>query len=123
MLPVTKGLLATIAALVDYGAGNLTSVVKAFEAVRRDRPHRVLARASSRALTPSSIPGVGHFAARPRRSMGAGDGVIAGAIAAGVPLLGICLGMQWLFEGSDEAPGRRGPGSVRRTVLPAHGAT
>ena len=49
------------------------------------------------------VPGVGHFSAttvldRPWRD------AIGGAVRAGTPLLGICVGMQWLFEGSEEAP-------------------
>jgi glutamine amidotransferase len=89
-------------ALVDYGAGNLTSVVKGFHAVGaelrtvRDVSHLDAARAIV-------IPGVGHFSAtasldEPWRQ------TIVRALDRGVPLLGICLGLQWLFEGSEEAP-------------------
>ena len=55
------------------------------------------------------VPGVGHFAA----TQALGDAwhrAIRGRLDAGVPLLGICLGLQWLFEGSDEAPEARGLG-------------
>ena len=48
-------------------------------------------------------PGVGHFAATAALD-GAWRDAIGRAVDAGTPLLGICLGMQWLFEGSDEAP-------------------
>lgn len=95
-------------ALIDYGAGNLTSV------------RRGLRRAGLDATVPSDpsrlqhvrgilVPGVGHFAAtaaitEPWRL------AIADRVRAGVPLLGICLGMQWLFEGSAEEPGVPGMG-------------
>jgi glutamine amidotransferase len=91
-----------VIALVDYRAGNLTSVRKGFAAVGAElyTPDRAghLSRASG-----IVVPGVGHFGATAflddewRREIGA-------AVADGVPLLGICLGLQWLFEGSDEAP-------------------
>jgi len=98
-------------ALIDYGAGNPTSVRKAFAA------------AGAELFTPQApgdlegagavvIPGVGHFAATAVLEAGWRDG-IAGAVRAGRPLLGICLGMQWLFEGSDEAPGVPGLGAFR----------
>jgi glutamine amidotransferase len=95
-------------AIVDYGAGNLASVVKAFALL--GTATRVVARSSG--LTGAQaivVPGVGHFDATSalddddRRRIGE-------CVAAGVPLLGICLGMQWLFEGSDEAPDRPGLG-------------
>jgi len=97
-----------IVAVVDYRAGNLASVVKGLNA----------AGASPRIVTGSQglagaqaivIPGVGHFDAT--AALTDGDRrVIGGHVSAGVPLLGICLGMQWLFEGSDEAPDQAGLG-------------
>jgi glutamine amidotransferase len=57
------------------------------------------------------VPGVGHFGATSALD-GAWIGAVADAVSRGVPLFGICLGMQWLFEGSDEAPGVRGLGAV-----------
>ena len=97
-------------ALIDYGAGNLTSVRKGFAAAEADL------------FTPSDpselqrvsgivVPGVGHFGATSALD-GAWIDAIADAVSRGVPLFGICLGMQWLFEGSDEAPGVRGLGAV-----------
>ena len=103
-------------ALVDYGAGNLTSVRKALAAL------------GATFMTPSSprelsdvagviVPGVGHFAAtsaidEPWRE------AIGASARRGTPLFGICVGMQWLFEGSDEAPGVPGlglmPGRIAR---------
>jgi glutamine amidotransferase len=95
-------------ALVDYGAGNLTSVVKGLTAVGAS-----VSIASSPADLAGArgvvIPGVGHFQAT--AALGADwRRAIRDAIESGVPLLGICLGMQWLFEGSDEAPETPGLG-------------
>ena len=86
-------------AIVDYGAGNLASVLKAFHAVGTD-PFIARAPADAAGAAGLVVPGVGHFAAT--RSLG--DGWRAALRAPVVPLLGICLGMQLLFEGSDEAP-------------------
>ena len=103
-------------ALVDYGAGNLASVRKALRACGADVVEPAgpegLARASAIVL-----PGVGHFGATLALD-GAWHAALRDRLAAGVPLLGICLGMQWLFEGSDEAPGVPGlgwlPGRITR---------
>ena len=106
-------------ALVDYGAGNLTSVRKALAAIgahvwtptvpgELGRAHGII------------VPGVGHFDA----TRGLTDdwrAAIKATVADGTPLLGICVGLQWLFEGSDEAPGVSGLGvfSGRCAVLAA----
>ena len=110
-------------AVLDYGAGNLRSVELGFArlgvatAITRDPAE--MARADGLVL-----PGVGAFA----DAMAAlnASGVVAPLrelVAAGKPLLGICLGMQALFESSEEGPGVAGlgliPGAVRR--LPAAG--
>jgi glutamine amidotransferase len=55
------------------------------------------------------VPGVGNFAATAAIGPGTTE-TIGRRVEAGVPLFGICLGMQWLFEGSDEAPGVDGLG-------------
>lgn len=91
-----------IVALIDYRAGNLTSVRKA------------LASLGAEILTPAApadldradaiiVPGVGHFEATAAIDP-AWHQAIRARLAAGIPLLGICLGQQWLFEGSSEAP-------------------
>ena len=88
--------------LVDYGAGNLTSVIKGLTAVGGSV--RVIADPSELAgLTAIVIPGVGHFSATARLDE-AWRTAVRERIDAGVPLLGVCLGLQWLFEGSEEAP-------------------
>jgi len=98
-----------VIAIVDYGAGNLNSVKKAFdylgaEVVVTTQPEAVAA------ADKIVLPGVGHFSALGGLdNTGLRDAVLQGA-RAGKPLLGICLGMQWLFEGSDEAPQFAGAG-------------
>ena len=103
-------------ALVDYGAGNLTSVRKALSALGAEfmTPDTPAGVKGARAVI---VPGVGHFAATSALD-GSWREAIGGAAAAGTPLFGICVGMQWLFEGSDEAPGVKGlgvlPGQIQR---------
>ena len=89
-------------ALIDYRAGNLTSVKKAFAAIGADLfiPAEPAELRTAGAIV---VPGVGHFAATQALTPAWMDAIRA-EVDAGRPLLGICLGMQWLFEGSDEAP-------------------
>jgi glutamine amidotransferase len=88
-------------AIVDYGAGNLNSVKKAFDflgagVVVTDR-HEIVENSDKIVL-----PGVGHFSSlQALRITGLWDALLRAA-SAGKPFLGICLGMQWLFEGSAE---------------------
>src|SRR5262249_11656308 len=89
-------------ALIDYKAGNLTSVRKAFSAIGAE----LWIPASPAELERADavvVPGVGHFGAT-RALDDEWVGSIRRSVASGRPLLGICLGMQWLYEGSDEAP-------------------
>jgi glutamine amidotransferase len=102
--------------IVDYGAGNLRSVQKAFEHVgvaaeiSRDR----LALESAPALV---LPGVGAFGAAMQtlEKLGLRE-LLLGRIQAGVPFLGVCLGLQVLLEGSEEDPGIPGLGLVAGQV-------
>ena len=89
-------------ALLDYGAGNLTSVKKALAAIGADVfvPASPGAMAEARAVI---VPGVGHFGATRALDRIWVDAILQ-RVGEGRPLLGICLGMQWLFEGSEEAP-------------------
>jgi glutamine amidotransferase len=97
-------------AIVDYGAGNLTSVIKAFTALGADL--QVVSQVgdldAARAVV---VPGVGHFSAT--ASLGPEwRTAVQAAIGRRIPLLGICLGLQWLFEGSAEAPDVPGLGLI-----------
>jgi glutamine amidotransferase len=107
-------------ALVDYGAGNLTSVLKALHFVGAEV--RVISRTEDMAGTDALVvPGVGHFAAT--ASLGPEwKRAAMKAIDDGMPMLGICLGMQWLFEGSAEAPEVPGLGFVPGRCFRIEGA-
>jgi glutamine amidotransferase len=90
--------------LVDYGMGNVRSVAKAFEHLGA----RVTLTGDPAAIAAAHtivLPGVGHFGdgMRELRQRGLAD-PIREAIAAGIPFLGICLGMQLLLNASEEAP-------------------
>jgi glutamine amidotransferase len=95
-----------VIALVDYGAGNLTSVRKALAAVGAEvqTPQRPSDLAEVEAVI---VPGVGNFS-RTAALDSAWRNAIIGVVERGRPLLGICVGLQWLFEGSTEAPGCEG---------------
>jgi glutamine amidotransferase len=99
-------------AIVNYGAGNLTSVRQAVVAAGGSArlaasPDQVAAAALL------VIPGVGHFEVAASALDTGWQRAIHAHLDRGGLLLGICLGMQWLFEGSDEAPGARGLGAFR----------
>jgi glutamine amidotransferase len=97
-----------VIALIDYHAGNLTSVKKALATIGAD----VFVPASPADLAETSgiiVPGVGHFGATRALDQPWIDAILA-RVGEGRPLFGICLGMQWLFEGSDEAPELAGLG-------------
>lgn len=100
-------------ALVDYGAGNLTSVRKALAALGAEvaTPQTPSDLAAAQGII---VPGVGHFAATSALTE-AWRRAIRAAVDRGASLLGICLGMQWLFEGSAEAPGQPGLGYLSGT--------
>jgi imidazole glycerol-phosphate synthase subunit HisH len=97
---------------------NLRSATKAFELLGAEvRVAHTPAEAEGADAV--VLPGVGHFGEAMKRIRAQGlDMAVRGAVAADVPVLGICLGMQLLFEASEEAPGVEGigvlPGSVRR---------
>lgn len=97
-------------AIVDYGAGNLASVVKALEHLGQEcvvsSDFHIVGRAEK-----WIIPGVGNFKATKSLAHGELGETIRKGVVAGTPLLGICLGLQWLFEGSTEAPELSGLGA------------
>jgi glutamine amidotransferase len=103
-----------VIALVDYGAGNLTSVRKALSALGATFMTPGAA-AELEDATAVIVPGVGHFAATSALDEEWRE-AIGGAARAGIPLFGICVGMQWLFEGSDEAPGVVGLGIIKGRI-------
>ena len=94
--------------VIDYKAGNLTSVLKALRHLGAE------AEVTDGDLAPIEqaeclvLPGVGHFAATQRLDSTGLTPAIRAAIARGVPFLGICVGMQWLYAGSSEAPAQPG---------------
>ena len=96
--------------VIDYKAGNLTSVLKTL----RHLGAETIVTDSDLSLLESAerivLPGVGHFAATERLDATGLTGAIRSAIARGVPFLGICVGMQWLYAGSTEAPEQPGLG-------------
>jgi glutamine amidotransferase len=98
-------------ALIDYRAGNLTSVRKGFAAIGEQvyTPESPADLARADAIV---VPGVGHFNATTWLD-DEWRAAIKEAAVDGVPLLGICLGLQWLFEGSDEAPELPGLGLMK----------
>lgn len=89
-------------AIVDYGAGNITSVKKALEHL--GAPAQVTTDPDVVAKAEKIVvPGVGHFCRCERMNADLREPALQ-AVARGIPFLGICVGMQWLFEGSTEAP-------------------
>jgi glutamine amidotransferase len=96
-------------AIVDYGAGNLNSVKKALDYLGADvvvtgQPETVVA--ADKIL----LPGVGHFSSLRALDRAGLREALLQAASAGKPFLGICLGMQWLFEGSEECSEVAGAG-------------
>lgn len=92
------------ATVIDYKAGNLTSVVKALRHLGAD----VLVTDDPAHLASAErilLPGVGHFSATQFLAERGLTAAIREKAAAGTPFLGICVGLQWLFAGSTEAPG------------------
>lgn len=103
-------------AILDYGMGNLRSVEKALERVRA-RAEVTADHDRIRAAGGLVLPGVGAFpeamAAIRERGL---DGLLRDRVAAGVPALGICLGLQLLFESSTEQGGAEGIGLLEGRV-------
>jgi len=109
--------------IIDYGVGNLASVQNAFRKVGfpsliTSKPEQILK------ATRIVLPGVGAFADGMDSLQKLGlTQVIYEAVQKGIPLLGICLGMQMLFSTSEEAGLHQGlnliPGKVRRFQLPS----
>ena len=96
-------------AIVDYKAGNLTSVKKALHRIGAETvitaDPDIVAKAEKIVL-----PGVGHFSATCALSGTGLRDAISASIGRKVPYLGICVGMQWMLEASEEAPDVKGLG-------------
>ena len=103
-------------AIVDYGAGNLVSVKKAFDWLGKDSvitndPEVI--RKSDKIV----LPGVGHFSSTGALSRSGVQQIIQELTRAGTPFLGICVGMQWMLDGSEESPGAAGCGMLNGKCL------
>jgi glutamine amidotransferase len=108
-----------VIALIDYKAGNLTSVKKALATIGAE----VFVPETPDDLAEVAgiiVPGVGHFGATRALDQGWIDAILA-RVGEGRPLFGICLGMQWLFEGSEEAPELAGLGLLSGRCYRLHG--
>ena len=108
-------------ALIDYGVGNLFSLKSSFSAIGFDtvvtRDPEVLAKADKIIL-----PGVGAFADAAKKLADTGlDKTVKELAASGKPLMGICLGMQMLFDKSFEYGEHRGLGLIPGNVVPMEG--
>ena len=91
-------------AVIDYKAGNLTSVVKALKYLGAKDVVITQSPDDVRAADKIVLPGVGHFqSTQLLKDLGLTNAVRESA-AAGKPFLGICVGLQWLYQGSTEAP-------------------
>jgi imidazole glycerol-phosphate synthase subunit HisH len=105
-------------AILDYGMGNLRSVEKALERVGAE-VEITAERARAEAADGVILPGVGAFPRAMERVREIGlDELVAGRIEAGVPVLGICLGLQLLFESSVENEGGSGLALLDGVVAP-----
>lgn len=105
-------------AVLDYGIGNLRSAEKALQAAGADAALTSDAGVAA-AADGVVLPGVGAFGPCMEALRASGlDAAVHRAVATGQPLLGICVGMQLLYEASEESPGAPGlgvlPGTVRR---------
>lgn len=97
-------------AIVDYGAGNIASVRRALEFVGADV---LIARSASDVSRSDGlvVPGVGHFSTTAAIDGRRRDAILT--FAASKPVLGVCVGLQFLFDGSDEAPDSPGLGVLQ----------
>jgi glutamine amidotransferase len=104
-------------AVLDYGIGNLRSAEKALQRVGADA--RLVTSAEEAAGASGVVlPGVGAFGACMAALRDSGlDAVALDTVAAGIPFLGICVGMQLMYDGSDESPGVVGLGILPGRVV------
>src|SRR5450631_2204480 len=101
--------------VIDYRAGNMTSVLKALRHLGAEPEITDSDLSMVESAERIVLPGVGHFAATHRLDATGITPAIRAAIARGVPFLGICVGMQWLYAGSTEEPTQPGLGQFPQT--------
>lgn len=104
-------------AIIDYDAGNLKSVEKALQLLGQET---VVTRKAHEIINADKVilPGVGAFGMAMEQLKKYGlDLVIKEVVKKGIPLLGICLGLQLLFDASEESPGVEGLGILKGKVL------
>ena len=114
--PIAEHKRVAVIAVIDYGAGNLRSVTNVLDLLQAK--YRIVRDAAS--ISEASkvlLPGVGHFG----QLSSAIDqldlrSALIKSIRSGIPYLGICLGMQVLFSGSDESPESKGLGIFDASV-------
>ncbi|MBR4530235.1 MAG: imidazole glycerol phosphate synthase subunit HisH [Lachnospiraceae bacterium] len=103
-------------AIIDYGAGNIKSVEKAIQALGKEvqiTPDPEQIRSADHVI----LPGVGAFGDTMKRLTDPGlDEVIREVVSRGTPFLGICLGLQLLFDSSEESPGVPGLGILKGRI-------
>ena len=103
-------------AIIDYGVGNLFSLISSFKAIGQDAvvtgdPDVI------RSAEKLILPGVGAFGDASKKLLESGlDKVVKEQVALGKPLLGVCLGMQMLFEESYEYGKHQGLGAMRMST-------
>ena len=98
-------------AVIDYKAGNLTSVLKALDALGARDVQVTADPAVVLSADKIILPGVGHFNATQALEDSGLTAAVRQLVGKGTPFLGICVGLQWLFAGSTEAPGVAGLGA------------
>lgn len=109
-------------AVIDYGAGNLQSVVKALNFIGCES----IVTSNRQELLQADgaiLPGVGAFAdAMDAMNHSGAAEAVTEFVRTGKPFLGICLGLQLLFDGSDESPGAKGLGLLKGSItrIPNH---
>jgi glutamine amidotransferase len=102
-------------AIVDYGMGNLFSIYNALDCVKAD-PRIIREPGDLSGAKGIVVPGVGAFG-RCMDQLSRFGGALSRALEEGMPILGICIGLQALFEESEESPGARGLGWIKGKVV------
>jgi glutamine amidotransferase len=106
-----------VIAILDYGMGNLRSVAKALEHVGAE-PVLTNSHARVREADGVVLPGVGAMPKAMEKVSSLGlDGLLRDRVEAGVPVLGLCMGMQLLFESTEEHGGAEGIGLLKGRVV------